>query len=204
MIQKKPGNVADLMLEKVTEALLMMDLRVGQQRDDVELPPRDDTLWSFWRDFARQAVVTYTSALEGIPHLYLSTSCRHGEHSYCQSNTGSQGDKIPAVCKFCRSGCICPCHEGHAVLDPAAMTPLETGGEPPVELLTTGTDHDMCNAEPPQRADDDASSWGDCWCTKPEGHEGDHACEPCTARHGAPTWPQEPGDCLHTQQEAAS
>jgi hypothetical protein len=47
-------------------------------------------------------------------HEYLSTSCLHGEHGYCQSGTGSNGTtewaKTPASCKFCGASCICPCH----------------------------------------------------------------------------------------------
>jgi len=43
-------------------------------------------------------------------HRYLSTGCLHGDHGYCQGNTGKAGAKKPAVCKFCDAGCICPCH----------------------------------------------------------------------------------------------
>ncbi len=47
-------------------------------------------------------------------HEYLSTACLHGEHGYCQSATGSNGDtqwaKVPASCKFCGAPCTCPCH----------------------------------------------------------------------------------------------
>lgn len=44
-------------------------------------------------------------------HVYLSTSCYHGDHLYCQ--TGVRGDgcaKRPAQCKFCDARCICDCH----------------------------------------------------------------------------------------------
>jgi hypothetical protein len=41
-------------------------------------------------------------------HYYLSTSCLHGEHDYCQSHTGLSGAKTPSVCKFCGAICICP------------------------------------------------------------------------------------------------
>jgi hypothetical protein len=44
-------------------------------------------------------------------HRYLSTGCLHGEHGYCQANTGSNGTKIPATCKFCATPCTCPCHQ---------------------------------------------------------------------------------------------
>jgi hypothetical protein len=42
---------------------------------------------------------------------------------------------------------------------------------------------DRCLAEPP--AD---GPWGDCWCTLPTGHSGEHRCEPCTVRNDAPGW----------------
>lgn len=43
-------------------------------------------------------------------HRYLSTSCLHGQHHYCASNTGLNGAKTPAQCKFCDAPCICHCH----------------------------------------------------------------------------------------------
>ena len=54
-----------------------------------------------------------------VPHEYLSTSCFHGEHDYCQSPYGNNGQtgaaeivwsKRPAQCKFCESTCRCACH----------------------------------------------------------------------------------------------
>lgn len=45
-------------------------------------------------------------------HVYLSTSCLHNEHGYCQSERGVTGDKTPAQCKFCAAPCICTCHGG--------------------------------------------------------------------------------------------
>lgn len=44
------------------------------------------------------------------PHVYLSTSCFHGDHNYCKRETGLLGTKIPGVCKFCEAPCICSCH----------------------------------------------------------------------------------------------
>lgn len=53
-------------------------------------------------------------------HVYLSTSCLHGDtvlpdgrtgHQYCQSETGKTGAKTPAQCKVCAAPCICPCHQ---------------------------------------------------------------------------------------------
>jgi hypothetical protein len=45
------------------------------------------------------------------PHTYLSTGCLHGDHGYCQSNTGAAGTKTPAQCKFCAAPCCCDCHQ---------------------------------------------------------------------------------------------
>lgn len=55
-------------------------------------------------------------------HHYLSTGCLHGEHAYCQANTGQAGAKRPAACKFCDAPCICPCHQAggsHTAADTA-------------------------------------------------------------------------------------
>lgn len=46
--------------------------------------------------------------------------------------------------------------------------------------------NDVCDAEPPSDG-----QWGDCWCTLRPGHDGDHRCQPCTDRHGAPGWADE-------------
>lgn len=64
-------------------------------------------------------------------HVYLSTSCLHGEHDYCKNIKSQAGPKRPAECKFCSAKCVCkchgacpsecdpdcdaPCHENHAV-----------------------------------------------------------------------------------------
>jgi hypothetical protein len=46
---------------------------------------------------------------------------------------------------------------------------------------------DCCGAEPTDKG------WiGDCWCTLQPGHAGEHRCQPCTDRHGAPGWTDEP------------
>lgn len=44
------------------------------------------------------------------PHIYLSTSCLHEDHSYCASGTGVLGNKKPSACKFCEAPCVCKCH----------------------------------------------------------------------------------------------
>ena len=57
-----------------------------------------------------------------------------------------------------------------------------------------------CGAEPPD-------GWpGDCWCTLAAGHEGPHRCGPCSTRHDAPGWSDEPAageqpeHCAHCGQ----
>lgn len=194
-------NAAQRILEHVTIALVRMDLHVGRMSAHVELPPKDDPLWAYWRDFARMAIVTYSSHLEGQEHRYLSTSCLHGEHGYCQSNTGAQGDKIPAVCKFCGAGCICPCHE-----DTGTVTVGQAEEQAKYE---EDSDTPVCMATPPGKPGEEVTLpdgrtyvWGDCDCTRPRGHEGDHACEPCTQRYGAPSWPQENSDDPNPREQA--
>lgn len=43
-------------------------------------------------------------------HVYLSTGCMVGEHTYCQSMTGMQGAKRGGRSKFTNAPCICRCH----------------------------------------------------------------------------------------------
>jgi len=44
-------------------------------------------------------------------HLYLSTSCLHGDHASCHVCVRADGTlKNPAQCKFCPSMCVCDCH----------------------------------------------------------------------------------------------
>lgn len=51
---------------------------------------------------------------QSTEHVYLSTGCLHGEHSYCQGKTGQTGAKKPARCKFCGTPCVCQCHAKEA------------------------------------------------------------------------------------------
>ncbi len=70
-------------------------------------------------------------------HVYLSTSCLHDEHDYCQSETGLCGQKTPSVCKFCKAACICPCH---------AKTPAQQG---PAKSEEEDEDDNQSAPEPP-------------------------------------------------------
>ena len=56
-----------------------------------------------------------TNVDDGDEHVYLSTSCLHGKHEYCQSDTGvnesgEKWDKKANRCKWCTSSCVCGCH----------------------------------------------------------------------------------------------
>lgn len=107
-------------LEHVTRAIARHDLvnMVGLEPHQ-DLPAPDHSFWALWRATARVAVTAYNGYIEHTGHRYLSTGCRHGEHGYCQSNTGSQGQKKPAQCKFCAARCVCSCHTpGAATADP--------------------------------------------------------------------------------------
>lgn len=60
------------------------------------------------------AAAAQRSVTEGAEHVYLSTSCLHGLHEYCQADkiVDSQGTrrKNPSSCKFCKAPCVCTCH----------------------------------------------------------------------------------------------
>lgn len=59
----------------------------------------------------------------------------------------------------------------------------------------TETRDDCCGAPPPELfIDEIGREWhaGDCWCTLPPDHDGQHRCQPCTDRVGAPGWGDEP------------
>jgi hypothetical protein len=43
-------------------------------------------------------------------HCYLSTGCIAGEHDYCASRRGPNGEKEPGFSKFSGAPCICSCH----------------------------------------------------------------------------------------------
>ena len=62
------------------------------------------------REIAAAVLAAVDSDAEPATHVYLSTGCLHGEHAYCQSMTGQQGEKRPGRCKFCDARCTCPCH----------------------------------------------------------------------------------------------
>lgn len=59
-------------------------------------------------------------------------------------------------------------------------------------------DEPICDALPPETITDAVGRvWtpGDCWCTLPPDHEGQHHCQPCTDRHGAPGWDDDEESC---------
>jgi hypothetical protein len=58
----------------------------------------------------RAALVTLVTGR----HVYLSTSCLHGEHAHCRSTLSAHGGiKLPGRCKFGPEVCRCPtCRHG--------------------------------------------------------------------------------------------
>lgn len=65
----------------------------------------------------------------------------------------------------------------------------------PAATEATNTETECCGAEaPPEITGPDGRVWlsGDCWCTLKPHTEGDHRCQPCAERHGAPDWPGDP------------
>lgn len=198
-----PAAPADNVLEYVTQALARHDLTqmsVLLEPGDEIPTPKDHPFWTMWRTTARNAIMAYNVyAEQRSGHRYLSTGCLHGEHGYCQSNTGSQGQKTPAVCKFCQAPCVCSCHlPGEVTV--VERTVNKTVWERIEEYHRAGAG-EWCGAMPPGGAgaefttpDGSTWGWGDCVCTKTRGHNGDHQCDSCTKRHGAPSWPQEDSD----------
>lgn len=76
----------------------------------------------------------------------------------------------------------------------------------PDSTNTADDDEPFCGVDPPQRADDPNAQWGDCWCTLPPDHDGQHHCQPCTERHDAPGWDDDEEaceDCGHVGSAAA-
>lgn len=76
--------------------------------------------WVQMRDHAEALAAALATTEENIAqrvardaegkHIYLSTSCLHDDHEYCQRTTGHMGLKEPTECKFCNRKCICTCH----------------------------------------------------------------------------------------------
>jgi hypothetical protein len=67
-------------------------------------------------------------------------------------------------------------------------------GVPEPDAAAT-TEPEVCGAEPPREIiGPDGRSWtfGDCWCTRKPHRTGEHRCQPCADRHGAPAWTDEP------------
>ena len=80
-------------------------------------------------------------------HVYLSTSCLHNDHAYCQSMTGLNGAKRPGECKKCQAKCICGCHQQTTPATPTvcpACTRADQAGLAPDEQhphCRTTTEH---------------------------------------------------------------
>jgi hypothetical protein len=101
--QAEPSERAQAAIRELQRQVEKRDLRLGLIRhylktsDDDGITTREQAL--------------KISGSNGSAHLYFSTGCLHGEHAYCQGETGAVGRKIPAQCKFCGAPCLCSCHE---------------------------------------------------------------------------------------------
>lgn len=245
------GPIESPMVIHVTKALVMQDLRMGQQTDNPEMPSDRTIKWSFWKDFARVAV----RAVEELqyPRRWAET---------IDTEDGGQTVRIPGYAMDGSEGAGVTVDRANAIvlayslLDVANETPeeqaqaslflaagphrcpfcstetvyrgfsggkewycpgcetsdsYESGQAPRRAVMLTSVEGrtalraemraklalEWCGAEPPggmggewTAEDGKQGQWGDCDCTKPVGHEGDHACEPCSERYGAPSWPQ--------------
>lgn len=78
-------------------------------------------------------------------------------------------------------------------------------GEPAPAVATQATEEECCGAEPLREiTTPDGKTWlfGDCWCTLKPHRTGEHRCQPCTDRHGAPGWTDQPTDQTEEQPGA--
>ncbi|WP_372344664.1 hypothetical protein [Streptomyces sp. KL116D] len=93
-------------------------------------------------------------------HIYLSTSCLHGEHGYCAGGTGQAGAKTPAQCKFCAAPCICPCHAA----DEAPAPAVRVAGylERSLNRLYCPADRGQAGGDPIPVTADDLPDGGHC------------------------------------------
>lgn len=86
--KEAPGGVADALINRLSE------LVYGELLQD-----RDG--WDpFIFGYGSDVFQVDTDGHDCCPaHVYLSTSCFHQNHKYCQSETGLIGLKTPGVCK---------------------------------------------------------------------------------------------------------
>lgn len=76
-------------------------------------------------------------------------------------------------------------------IDPSTCLTNPDRADEAQQPKTPTLDSASCDAEPPPTlVNADGQEWqtGDCWCTRPPGHDGEHRCQPCSDRHGAPGW----------------
>lgn len=97
--KEAPAGVADDLINRLTE------LVYGELLEDRE--NWDPFVFGYGADVFQ----VDTEGHDCCPqHVYLSTSCFHGNHDYCQRERGLIGLKTPGVCKFCTAPCVCKCH----------------------------------------------------------------------------------------------
>ena len=99
------------------------------------------------------------------------TDATHDDHTWATERYQDAIDTDPA--RAFRLVRATTTYTVEAAYNPAAPVPVEAAANAEA----------ICGIEPPRDG-----TWGDCWCTLPPGHDGEHQCQPCTDRHGAPGW----------------
>lgn len=103
------------MLERARKAERAVNLLADAHRRAEQAEAAIERVESYAHELRYEDAMGLLAALDGpatdpAKHTYLSTGCLHGEHGYCQAHTGLSGAKTPAVCKWCKAPCQCPCH----------------------------------------------------------------------------------------------
>jgi hypothetical protein len=114
------GSLDALISEHAPAQHLVYDWwKVPQYEQDIRQGHVDTALFAaLWRCGSRPQCTEPSARFPQLhppewrpePHIYLSTGCHHGFHTYCASPEGVAGIKNPARCKFCEAACICGCH----------------------------------------------------------------------------------------------
>lgn len=122
---------AEAAIERVRKAYRRVSSALIAVAPKLNDPYPDAPQWTPWTRFVKPALRELRAALDGEQqeHRYLSTSCLHDHHDYCNNTHGAVGPKKPAECKFCAAPCRCQCHhrgEQLATESPHRQTAKET------------------------------------------------------------------------------
>ncbi|MEV2259161.1 hypothetical protein AB0J13_10935 [Streptomyces anulatus] len=104
MTEKTPAELREQRARLIASTGLTETV-LRERAEAHQLYPEHHDIWA-----TIEGIDMHLAELTESGHVYLSTGCLHGEHAYCQSMTGQQGEKRPGRCKFCDALCTCPCH----------------------------------------------------------------------------------------------